>query len=28
MGISKTNVATRLMRLKRKIIERFNNEWK
>lgn len=26
MGISKTNVATRLMRLKRKIIERFNNE--
>lgn len=26
LGISKTNVATRLMRLKRKIIERFNNE--
>ncbi len=26
LGISKTNVATRLMRLKKKIIERFNNE--
>ena len=26
LGISKTNVATRLMRLKKRIIERFNNE--
>ncbi len=26
LGISKTNVATRLMRLKKKLIERFNNE--